>query len=206
MNKLLIGLSVGALVLAGGAYAAETQMGAKPGAEHTRAEAKARAEQMFDKMDLTKDGKLDKADRAARMGQMFDHIDSSKDGTISRDEFNAAHEKMGHGRMGAQRADGAGHRMGHHMGRGGMERGLGMGLIRQADPNQTGTITKDAFVGAALKMFDTADANKDGKVTREERRAAMREHMRGRMGHGGMGHGGMGQGPMGDMPPPPPAK
>ena len=43
-------------------------------------------------------------------------------------------------------------------------------ILRTADPEHTGSITKEAFVTAALKLFDEADANKDGKVTPDELR------------------------------------
>ncbi|WCT77193.1 EF-hand domain-containing protein [Novosphingobium humi] len=211
-----------------------------PMKDMTRAEAKAHAEKMFDMMDINHDGKLDKADREAREAKHFDAMDTNHDGQLSRQEFEAAHDRMREGmkhRMGAMGGDhdmpppppggpeGAMDRGGMgpgNMGPGGpgmkgprghhrMGRGMMMGLMRQADPNHTGTVTKDAFVGAALKMFDSADANHDGKVTPEERRAAMKAHMGpnmgGRRGQGGMGQGGMGPGGMRqhgghDMPPP----
>ncbi|WP_292921077.1 EF-hand domain-containing protein [Novosphingobium sp. SCN 63-17] len=200
-----------------------------PMKDMTRAEAKAHAEKMFDMMDINHDGKLDKADREAREAKHFDAMDTNHDGQLSRQEFEAAHdrmrERMKHG-MGAMGADhdmpppppgGPDGKMDHgNMGPGGpgmkgprghhrMGRGMMMmGLMRQADPNHTGTVAKDAFVGAALKMFDSADANHDGKVTPEERRAAMKAHMGQNMGGRGPGghrpeHGGH------DMPPPPPA-
>jgi hypothetical protein len=87
-----------------------------------------------------------------------------------------------------------------------MMRGEGMkmmALIGMADPTHSGTITKDAFVGAALKMFDTADANHDGKLTIEERKAA-HQAMRGKMKQMMRHHRDMKMG-AGDMPPPPPA-
>ena len=234
MKRLLIGISAGALAMASVAVAAETQMG--PGAHVlTREEAKAHAEEAFAKLDLNHDGKLDAADRAARWGMMFDKIDTNHDGTISRDEFVAAHAKMGpggmgHGEMGGEHRDGPpppghewregheggpghGGRMGEHM-RGPMggrmaaaKMGMLMLILREADPAHTGSVTKDAFVGAALKLFDKADTNHDGKVTPEERRAArvaFRQEMGKRM-HERMEHDGhMGGMKMGDMPPPPP--
>jgi hypothetical protein len=71
-----------------------------------------------------------------------------------------------------------------------------MEIMQIADPNHTGTVTKDGFVSAALKLFDQADANHDGKVTPQERKAAF-DKMRPKLGR---------RGPGGDMPPPPAAK
>ena len=227
MKKLLIGISAGALALGTAAFAADMQM--PKGHEMTRAEAKTRAEEAFAKLDINHDGKLDAADRAAQAGKMFDKLDANHDGSISRDEFLAAHKGMGMGGPGMG-GPGWGHdgppppggdshegmegrhhggRMGEGM-KGGMMRpgqmGMLMAIMHEADPARSGTVTKDAFVAGALKLFDKADANHDGTVTAAERRAArqammgeMRKAMMGRMGK--MGHEGMMDH---DMPPPPP--
>ena len=249
MKKILIGISVGALALATAGIAAEMHhMGADSPPTITRVEAKAAAEAAFAKLDVNHDGKLDAGDRAARMGEMFDKIDANKDGTISRDEFVAAHEKMGMGkgpmgmgmggegpgghawRQGHEHHDDSddrddheghhGHRMGHgdRMGEGRAKMGMLMAILHEADPNHTGSVSRDAFVGGALKLFDKADTNHDGKVTPQERhaaRSAMREQMRKQM-HENMGRNGMNMGDMkmggmdhdhmGDMAPPAAAK
>ena len=66
-------------------------------------------------------------------------------------------------------------------------------MLRMADTNNAGAVTRDEAMAAALKHFDAMDANKDGQVTKAERQAAM-EKMGARM---------RGNGPGGDMPPPP---
>ena len=89
--------------------------------------------------------------------------------------------------------------MGHH----GMK-GMAMHRLAGMDANGDRAITRDEFVAGALRRFDAADANHDGKVTPEERRAAMKarmQEMRGRMK--GMDMGGMEGGAM--TPPPSPA-
>ena len=80
--------------------------------------------------------------------------------------------------------------------------GLGMEIIRLADPQHTGTVSHDGFIAAALALFDRADADHDGKVTPAERRAAhpMMGHRDGRGPGGPMGAGPMGAGPMGGGP------
>jgi Ca2+-binding EF-hand superfamily protein len=217
MKKITLGISVLALALAGAAIAAEAPMHHGMDKTMTRAEAKAHAEEAFAKLDVNHDGKLDKADRTARFAAHFDEIDTNHDGTISRDEFIAAHEAMGRrmGDEGQEGHEGRGpHGMGEHgkgrprMGQMGMHGGrmpMMMEILHLADPNHTGTVTKDAFVAAALTLFDKADTNHDGKVTPEERKAAFakqRAEMRAEFAkHGGMMQHGMG----GDMPPPPPA-
>lgn len=217
MNKLTLTLSAAvAIALAGSAYAAQDggmrmkdPMGDKT---VTRAEAETKARDHFAKLDANSDGKIDKADHAARQLEHFKKLDTDGNGSISQTEFLAAH----------QRGPGAGHpdmAKGHDMsgGMGGGKMGMrhkggGMGgdhkmmMVRMADANKDGTITRDEFVGGMLKHFDMADANKDGKITPDERRAAMmkmHEQMKGMKGmKSGMNHD-MGAMPKGDAPPPP---
>ena len=173
----------------------------------TRAEAQAKAAEMFAKMDLNHDGKLDSADRAVRIGRRFDAMDANHDGTLSKQEFIDAHMKPTPPGPQGGRPEGMGPgRMGHH----GMGGAMMIGMLARMDTNGDKAISRDEFVAGALQRFDAADANHDGKLTPEERRAAFRagmmKHMRG-MGHGGEGmeHGGMGH-DMDDMPPPPAGK
>ena len=207
MKKSTLAPAAAALALTGSAagvvYAQQTgampgPMGGMRGMMHdpmgdatvTRAEAQAKAAALFAQHDRNHDGKLDQADRAARIGEHFDKMDANHDGTLSKAEFVAAHEQAradhdgpnhegrGHKGMMGQ------HRMGHH-GKGHGMMGAGkMGM----DANGDHAITRDEFIAGALKRFDTADANHDGKLTKEERRAAMRAHMRDRRAamHGGM--------------------
>ncbi len=192
------------MILAGAAIAAEEH--SQGGQPETRAQAQARAEQLFDKLDLNHDGKLDQADRAARMSEIFDRIDSNHDGVISRAEFAEAHEHMmgaGHGDMEHPGMAG-GHEDGDmgHMGHGGERAGLVMLILLRADPGHTGVVTRDAFVRAALSLFDQADTNHDGILTREEHRAfaqATLHDMHEKWQHP------EGPGMDGGLPPPPPS-
>ena len=160
----------------------------------TRAEISAQVAERFAKADTNGDGVLNQADQAARMGQMFDKMDTDKNGSISRAEFTAAHsmggdhDGMDHGAMGGP--GGPGGRMGGRMGGGGPGGGM---MLRMADTNNDGAVTRDEAMAAALTHFDRMDTNKDGQVTRAERQAAMQA-----MGARMKGRGG-------DMPPPPPA-
>ncbi len=140
-----------------------------------------------------------RAEAQTAAGEMFDRIDTNHDGNISRDEFAAPRGKSdsGHDHSAAQAAPehGQGEAMGHRMGGDRGRRGHGMMammLLRDADTNGDKAVTRPELTAAALKHFDAADANKDGKLTPEEKQAAMRTHMqqmRGRMaGHGGAGH------------------
>ena len=226
MKRLTLAVSALALVATGSAVAFAADAPAHRDQALTRAEAQAKAGQLFDRLDVNHDGKLDAADRAARFNAIFDTIDTNHDGQISRDEFLAAHEHMrgmmggdhmgpdhmghdgpppdgepGMGPMGHERHGAWGEGKGRHGPRGAM---LVMAILHQADPQHTGTITRDAFVAAALGLFDKADTNHDGQLTWQERKAAWaagREHMRQEHEHErGAGH----DHAPGDMPPPPP--
>ena len=143
---------------------------------HTRAEAQARATELFERLDANHDGKLDPADRAARRNMLFDRLDADKNGALSREEF-AARPPRSQGGMrgdGERGRDGPQHRMGGPM-----------AMPRMADADRNGSVSQAEFVAAALQRFDRADANKDGQVTSEERqaaRSAMRSQWQNRMG------------------------
>lgn len=172
-KKLTIGLSVAALTLtgAGVAYAAVNDGGT------TRAEAQTHASEMFARMDANKDGKLDTADRSAHEAQMFARIDTDKNGSISPAEMTSGHARGPEG-MGGPDGSKRGHRMGgrhgggDHMGGGMGSMDGGMMLMRMADTNSDQAVSQAEFSVAALKHFDSADANKDGTLTRAERHAA----------------------------------
>lgn len=160
----------------------------------TRAEAQAAAAQMFARMDANKDGKLDAADRAAKHAEMqaqrFTALDADKDGSISKAEWDQhaadraakrterREKRAAAGDAGAQ---GQHHAMGggHDMMRG--HGGMMHGMMMKADTDGDKAISPAEFTAASLARFDRMDANKDGQVTAEERRAAW-SAMRGKRG------------------------
>lgn len=221
MKKFTLGLTAAVLALGAGAgvlYAAPGMMDGDAAKTVTWAEAQAKSTEMFAKLDVNKDGLLSPADRDAKIGEMFDKIDTNHDGAISKDEFIAHHRGMmggDHGmgpaggaagdrpamgmrgrHMGMDGPRGEGGRMGHEMG--GRMGGGAMMMARMADANKDGQITRAEYDTAVKAHFDKVDANHDGKITPDERKAArdaMRAMHQGRMGGDGDG------GP--DGPPPP---
>ena len=170
MKKKLALMTLGAAMIAAPVLAAP---GGDRDATHTRAEAQAKAAEMFAKLDANKDGKLDGADRAAKraamQAKMFARLDADGNGSISKAEWDqhgadraAKRAERGDKRAAAGEAGkGKRHGMrGHH--------GMMMG---KADTNGDKAISQAEFQTAALARFDAADANKDGQVTAEERKA-----------------------------------
>lgn len=176
MRKATLTLIAGAAAIAVSS-AAHAQTRQAPQADMTRTQAEQRAAQMFDRLDVNGDGRLDAADREARQQARFDRLDTNNDGAISREEFAASRAERG------QRSAPRGERMGMG-GKGGMAIGM-LGPGRQAGAD--GAVDRAEFVAAALTRFDAADANNDGVVTAAERKAhrdSMRQQMRERRSQG----------------------
>lgn len=102
-----------ALACAAGATVVAAQPGERPAGDLTRAAFTERADKMFEKMDLTGDGRLDQADRAAHQAQRFGKLDGDSNGEVSKAEMQTAQEarkaKMAERR--AQREAKAGQKM-----------------------------------------------------------------------------------------------
>ena len=164
--------------------------------DHTRAEVAAKVAEHFAKLDANRDGFVTKAEADAMRTQMrakfadnraeriehrkqrtemrrehsFERIDANNDGSISRAEFDAAHarrdamvDRNKDGRPDGRRFAGAMRKM--HAGMG----GFGGRMFEVADANKDGRVSLQEAQAAALQRFDTADVNRDGRITREER-------------------------------------
>lgn len=118
----------------------------------TRAEVDADVAKRFARMDVNKDGKVDKADREAAMAARGGEGGEGKRGG----------GKRGEGKRGG--------------GKGG-ERGP-----MRADADGDGAVTLAEMRAAAGRRFDRVDADKDGKLTAAEREAARGMRGEGRRG------------------------
>ena len=132
----------------------------------TWADAKAKVDMMWTKLDVNKDGVLNAADREAKMAEMFDTIDANHDGSVSKAEFMSHHKAMMEGSWkGRDDAPGAmpppppGAGMGMMMGRGAH---MLHEMAEKADTNHDKTITRAEFDAAAKARFDAAATNHDG--------------------------------------------
>jgi hypothetical protein len=162
-----LSLAATAALVAGGAAHAQDA----PRGDMTRAQAEQHSAEMFGRMDVNADGVLDEADREAARRRAFDALDADRDGALSFAEFEA--QRDGHPVTSAERRgpDTRG------FARRGM-RGFGRGEIAGvADADGDGAVSQAEFASAALARFDSADADRDGTISLEERRES-RHQMR----------------------------
>jgi Ca2+-binding EF-hand superfamily protein len=168
MRKLTLSLIAGAAALAAGSMAY-----AQPSAQMlTRSAVEQRSTRAFDRLDTNHDGKLDQADRQARQKARFDRLDTDRDGAVSYAEFSGKRDAARQERSGRRGERFSGH---HRVALHGFAGRAG--VVRMADADKDGAITRAEFHAAALQRFDRLDADKDGTVTRDEAKAA-RDTMR----------------------------
>ena len=184
MNKTLGGVAAIAFLTAfGGVAVAQTAAPAAPqrpamAQPVTQADFVQRRVERLRAADANRDGTvtaeemraIGQAKRAERRAALFERLDANKDGSISRAEFEApradgqraGRSERGHRGPRAEHA-GRGHRGGMHRGAERMARGgEGRFPIVIAEAEQKAT-----------ENFARLDANRDGTLTVEERRAGM---------------------------------
>ena len=177
----------------------QTQVFRMPMKAETRDDVIAHVREMFLKLDTNKDGFVTReeadamhqamagemSEKFARhsagggmphpdRGAMFDKLDKNKDGSISRQEFMSAkpdiHEQRvfvmrdGEGPVDIEGGPGKPHVKIMRMGMGMHGR-----MFESADANHDGKVSLQEMTNAALQHFDMADANHDGKLTPDER-------------------------------------
>lgn len=126
----------------------------------------------FARLDANGDGQITRAEadaahaararaRAGAHGGMFERADANRDGVISRSEFDAAPAHRGGRRTGADRPH-----------------ALGARMFAIADTDRDGRVSLAEATALAMGHFNSADANRDGIISADERRQ-MRQHRRG---------------------------
>jgi Ca2+-binding EF-hand superfamily protein len=135
---------------------------AKDGQSPRGEDFRARAEARFSEADRNRDGKLSLAEmqdaQDQRLAERFAKLDANKDGGVSQDELRQAHQQR---------------REQRHSRRAGMHAMRAKLLALDVDNDEA--LTR-AEIGDKLprlaENFDRIDADRNGKLTREEMRAA----------------------------------
>jgi len=182
MKKLLIGAGIAAALVGIAPAIAQRAPAQKATNGHTRAEVQAKIAEHFAHLDGNRDGFVTMAEAQAmrterrekrserideRRADRFDRLDTDRNGQLSRAEFDARREHRAErraarpGRMHARALRGNLH------GR----------MFAMADANKDQRVSLQEATAAALHHFDSVDANRDGQVTRDERKQ-MRQRMR----------------------------
>ncbi|OAI41622.1 hypothetical protein AYO40_02915 [Planctomycetaceae bacterium SCGC AG-212-D15] len=112
--------------------------------------------QILERFDKNKDGKISKDEAQGNLAENFDRLDTNKDGYLDRKELTAIARRMvanGAGGGGAPNAP----------------RGPARPDFDAYDKDADGRLTREEVKGTPLEpLFDAMDANKDGKVSRKE--------------------------------------
>jgi Ca2+-binding EF-hand superfamily protein len=212
MKKTILAAAALAALAATGAAAQQGQ-GPRQAQPLTRAAVEARVDAAFARSDADRDGFISqeeararaeafRAERPERQGQRrearaerraerFARLDADRDGSISRAEFEAA-PALGGDRAGRREArmERRASRHGLRANRGGIGGGmfarLGLRQFEAADANRDGRVSREEARSGALALFARVDTDRDGTISLEERRAA-REAMGHRRGQGRRG-------------------
>ncbi|ATE63325.1 EF-hand domain-containing protein [Rhizorhabdus dicambivorans] len=184
-TRWIAGAALAATLAAATAFAAPGER--SDGPPRTRAEVQAKIADHFKKLDANGDGYVTKDEaeaarakkraafaekRQERRAEHFAMLDKDSNGALSKDEYMAPR---------APRDGERGHRFGgQHRGGHGMKMGhggFGGRMFERADANKDGKVSLAEAQAPALAMFDRVDANRDGTISPEEHKAA-RDAMR----------------------------
>ena len=187
------------IVLAGAAVAALVSTAAlaqarQAGQPLTRDAVAARVDARFARLDANRDGAVTQdelrarsqarkegrgerreqrqAQRGERRADAFARLDADRDGSISRAEFEARpqlsrEQRIERRQNRAERRGARGERRG-----GGLFAPFGGRLFQTADSDRDGRVTRAEARQGALAMFDRVDSDRDGTISQDERRAA----------------------------------
>jgi len=143
----------------------------KKGKGHHGKDGGKRAERMLERLDTDKDGKISQAEMLARATQTFQRLDTDGNGEVTKAEVDAKREAFREARK-AFRAvkakDGEAKDAARKALREARINRGGMRMFERADADKNGTLTKAEMETAAIAMFKKRDRNGDGFITPDE--------------------------------------
>jgi Ca2+-binding EF-hand superfamily protein len=130
-----------------------------------------RAERMLNRLDTDKDGRISQAEMLARANRAFERFDTDRNGEVTKAEVDAKREAFRDARK-AFRAVKATEGEARDAARAAlrdarMDR-MGLRLFERADADSNGTLTRAEMETAANAMFKKRDRNGDGVITIDE--------------------------------------
>ena len=130
-----------------------------------------RAERMLKRLDADGDGKVSQAEMLAQATKTFDRFDTDKNGEVSKAEVQAKQEAFRDARKAFREVkstdDEARKAAREALGEARMDR-MGARMFERADANKNGTLTKAEMETAAATLFKQRDRNGDGVLTQDE--------------------------------------
>ncbi len=130
-----------------------------------------RAERMMNRLDTDKDGKVSQAEMLASAMQAFERLDTDKNGEVTKAEVDAKREAFRDARKAfraVKATEGEARDAARQALRDARMDRMGLRLFERADADKSGTLTKAEMETAAAAMFKQRDRNGDGFITPDE--------------------------------------
>lgn len=143
---------------------------AGPGKRHGKG-GEQRAERMMNRLDTDKDGKLSQDEMLARATQTFERLDTDRNGEVTKAEVDAKREAFRDARKAfraVKATEGEARDAARETLRDARRDRMGLRLFERADADKNGTLTKAEMETAAAAMFKQRDRNGDGFITPDE--------------------------------------
>nr|WP_298097487.1 EF-hand domain-containing protein [uncultured Shinella sp.] len=145
--------------------------GAMKGKGHQGKGGEERAERMLKRLDTDGDGKVSQAEMLAQATKTFERFDTDKNGEVSKAEVDAKRDAFRDARKAFREVkstdDEARKAAREALGEARMDR-MGARMFERADADKNGTLTKAEMETAAAALFKQRDRNGDGFLTSDE--------------------------------------